>query len=67
MDRGKQQLTQEEKDASLRHAIELLTGLVRKKFKGNFSLPLYDGGVGEAKIEGFIDLARAKELYNVGV
>lgn len=66
MNREKQQLTPEEKDASLKHAIELLTGLVKKKFKGNFSVPLYDGGVGEAKVEGFIDLVRAKDIFNIG-
>lgn len=58
--------TPEEKEAALKEAINLLTNLSKRRVQGNVSFPLYDGDVGKAKLEIFVEPSRAKDIFKLG-
>ncbi len=66
MNRGKEQKTPDEKEAILKEAVAFFTGLVRKGAQGNVTFPLYDGIVGKAKLELFVEPAEAKSIFRIG-
>lgn len=59
------QKTPEEKGVALKEAISLLTNLTKNKVQGNVSFPLYDGDIGKAKLELFIEPEKAKDIFKI--
>lgn len=64
--RTKEHKTPEEKEAILKEAVDFFVGLVRKGVQGNVSFPLYDGIVGKAKLELFVEPMGAKDIFRIG-
>ena len=62
MEIRKQHKTQEEKDLLLEEAVKFFRWLVTNKVMGNVTFPLYDGIVGRAKLELYVDVLKAKQL-----
>ncbi len=61
--RGKEVKTPEEKASLLKSAVEFIVDAVEGgKFKGNITLPIYDGIVGQIKVETFTDPMTASTL-----
>jgi hypothetical protein len=63
----KEHKTSEEKQQLLNEAISLFRWLVEEGVvMGNVTFPLYDGIVGKARLELFIDPLRAREIFRMG-
>ena len=62
----KEYKTPEEKQELKDKAMKFFESLVDKGVMGNVTFPLYDGIVGKAKVELFVDLLRANEIFRIG-
>jgi len=62
----KEHKTLEEKEQLLAAAIAFFTFLVREGAQGNITFPLYDGIVGKAKLDLYVNPMKANELFKVG-
>lgn len=64
-DKNKQHKTPEEKKEDEQKAIALFK-FFREHLQGNITFPCYDGNVGKAKIEAFIDVSEASNIFKLG-
>jgi len=62
----KEHKTTEEKQQLLKESVNFFSWLVEEGVMGNVTFPLYDGIVGKAKLELFIDPLKAKEIFRMG-
>lgn len=60
----KEHKTPEEKAKSLKDALQLLEKLTLKGVQGNVSFPLYEGGIGKARVEIYIEPSKATTVFN---
>jgi hypothetical protein len=62
----KEHKTDEEKHELLKEALGFFQWLVEEGVMGNVTFPLYDGIVGKAKLELFVDPLKAKDIFRMG-